>query len=310
MLTGCVLKKVENGLMDLDSTIRGEGYVDMTEIYRENFLFKYRGRRLTKDVALRDDPHVLPRGSIVLADLLDSGLIYSTGKRGCAGQSLARPLIKSFVELLNSMQIIVLQNRVVRSSDPDVPIIDLDRSNVVGYLYFRDQLKKSDLIPSNMVNDVKLHNLWHLYSNPDLLLMIRMWVASIMDMPICYDNAVVAVPEARGLPFATMFSQHGYPIIVLTKEAKFGPTFSKEYSRGYNSDSKSIHLYETLFDEARQYDQIILVDDGIASGGTLKACIELLKSESERPKRIDIIGIINHTYADRDKLPTLTMFDY
>jgi adenine/guanine phosphoribosyltransferase-like PRPP-binding protein len=316
MVMGCVIQKVNRGR---DSLISEMDDSDIDTIYRSNFLFKYRGRRLTRDVRVSDeggegDEHIIPSGSIVIADLLKSGLFYSSGARGCAGQALARPLIKSFVELLNSMEIIVVEDRLIRSDDPDVPIVDLDRSDVRGYLYHRDQLKRSDMIPSiEKTNGVILRNLWHIYSDPDLMIMIRRWI-ELVDRFAFQSRAnspIIVAPEARALPIASMF---GRPLVVMTKDDKFGPTHSQSYTRGYNADSKYLHMYDTFESDLKRHDSYVLVDDGIASGQTLKTCMQILDSFDNRTHCSAIVGIIDHSYTETDESiqreNVITMFDF
>lgn len=313
MIMGCVIQKVRNGKMRIDSTINSD---DMTDIYRSNFLFRYRGRTLTNSVVIDSEtpnPHTIPRGSVVMMDLVKSGLFYSSGSRTCSGQALTRPLIKSFVELLNSIKIIVESDEVVRSEDPDVPIVDLDASNVTGYLYYRDQLLKSDLIPTIDVNGRSILNLWHIYAQPDLSEMIRGWVrtvrAELENRNTDSESYIVCAPEAKALPLAAMFES---PLVVLTKDSKLGTTEEEEYTRGYNNQIKSLHLYDSLNDTIDG--SYILVDDGIASGGTLIASLRLLNDDSYPRQCRAIVAVIDHHYVETEpeiqSYSPITMFDF
>lgn len=313
MIIGCVLKISEMNWKCIDYMDDNADHIG--DIYRSNFLFRYRGRKLTQDVQIEN--YIMSKGSIIIINLLDSEMFYSSGERSCVGQGLARPLIKSFYNSLKSMNFVVTNYTIDINSDPDIPIVDMLRSDVTGYIFHRDQLRKSNIIPSNTVNGVKLYNLWHLYSNPDLKQMIQDWSLYIkikvlkLDPKTC--KTVIIVPEARGLPFATMIS-HNEPIIVMTKDDKFGPTIKKDYNRGYNTEIKTIHIYKSLFDEIKKYDYIVFVDDGFASGGTIGAFFEILHNDLElfeqMRDRIRIVGIINHTYIEsKQHFDLITMFD-
>lgn len=128
-------------------------------------------------------------------------------------------------------------------------------------------------------------------------------------------KSIILVPEARGLPFATMVAVND-PIVTLTKDDKFGPTLSRDYSRGYNTETKTIHMYVSLLAELKNYDQIIFVDDGIASGGTLLACLGILCDYDQEwfdkvKNNIMVIGIIQHGYSETKlDMKTITMFDF
>jgi adenine/guanine phosphoribosyltransferase-like PRPP-binding protein len=314
MLKGAVVAKIEKAVLktektehDIDTVLNDN---DILNVYRKNFLFRYRGRTLTKGVEYGDT--FIPRGSIVLADLVGAELFYSVGRRGCPGQAIARPMIKSFVQMLNKISFIVDDSDIHygRNNDVDTPFIE---GSAYGYAYYRDQLVKSSLIPSRVgLNGIELRNLWHLYSDSNLLGMIQAWIQSIQKYFEWHGIQIdtIIAPEARALPLCSMFENT--PIVVLTKTDKFGPTQTANYERGYADNIATIHLYETLVDTLKNK-RIILIDDGIASGGTLNASIDLIESNSD--SRVNAIAaIINHTYAETEpnitKRNIVTMFDF
>ena len=84
----------------------------------------------------------------------------------------------------------------------------------------------------------------------------------------------VAAAEARGFLFAAPFCERmGIPLILIRKKGKLpGKTLTKTYSLEYGEDSIQIHA-----DDVPAGGKVLLVDDLIATGGTLKAAAELLK---------------------------------
>ncbi len=85
-------------------------------------------------------------------------------------------------------------------------------------------------------------------------------------------DAVAAI-ESRGFIFAAAFAlQEKLPIILIRKAGKLpGSTLKKAYDLEYGSAEIEIHV-----EDVKQGADILLVDDLIATGGTLKAAYELL----------------------------------
>ena len=83
----------------------------------------------------------------------------------------------------------------------------------------------------------------------------------------------VAAIEARGFVFAAPFARaRGLPLILLRKKGKLpGETWQKRFSLEYGEDVLEVHK-----SDVRPGSRVLLVDDLIATGGTLAASIELL----------------------------------
>lgn len=298
MMRGVLISRLTND----DTSIEA-----IDKVYADNFLFRYRARDLTKSITT-ESGYVIPQGSTVLIDLVRSKLFFSDGVRGCAGQSMARPMIEGFHKFLSTVEYIGVSSYLEKSNDIDRP---LKTGQLCGYIYFRDHLMKSNLIPYTDIGSIKMRNLWHLYSNPDLLRMIGAWISEVRHK-IVID--LIIAPEARALPLTTMMSQldtYTKPVIVLTKTNKFGPAFSTDYTRGYNDTTSTLYLYESFADKSGL---AVIIDDGIASGGTLQASIDMVESNTKISVSC-VVAIINHTYAEserriRSDIKIHTMFDF
>ncbi len=106
----------------------------------------------------------------------------------------------------------------------------------------------------------------------------------------------VAAAEARGFLFAAPFCERlGIPLILIRKKGKLpGKTLTKTYALEYGEDSIQIHA-----DDITAGGRILLVDDLIATGGTLKAASELLtEAGAEVIGAFGVVGLPFLNYAD------------
>lgn len=107
----------------------------------------------------------------------------------------------------------------------------------------------------------------------------------------------VAAAEARGFLFAAPFCEKlGIPLILIRKKGKLpGKTLTKTYALEYGEDSIQVHE-----EDIPKGGNILLVDDLIATGGTLKAAVELLSEGGA--KVTGAFGIVGLPFLDYDKV--------
>lgn len=88
------------------------------------------------------------------------------------------------------------------------------------------------------------------------------------------DSSVVAGIEARGFIFASAIAvARGCGFVPIRKKGKLPfTTYSKQYGLEYGVDEIEIHI-----DAFEPGSKVLLVDDVLATGGTLVAAIELVK---------------------------------
>ena len=88
------------------------------------------------------------------------------------------------------------------------------------------------------------------------------------------ESTVVAGIEARGFIFASAIAvAKGRGFVPIRKKGKLPyTTFSKQYGLEYGVDEIEIHI-----DAFQPGSKVLLVDDVLATGGTLIAAIELVK---------------------------------
>jgi len=99
-------------------------------------------------------------------------------------------------------------------------------------------------------------------------------------------DAVAAV-EARGFLFAAPFAKDlGLPLMLVRKKGKLpGKTIGKKFALEYGEDAIEIHVNDVV----RGW-RVLLVDDLIATGGTIKAAAELLREAGA--SRVDIFSVV------------------
>jgi adenine phosphoribosyltransferase len=83
--------------------------------------------------------------------------------------------------------------------------------------------------------------------------------------------------EARGFLFAAPLAEkRGLPLVLARKKGKLpGATWCREYSLEYGSDTVCVHQADV-----KPGSRVLLVDDLIATGGTLKAAAEIVTGEA------------------------------
>jgi adenine phosphoribosyltransferase len=83
----------------------------------------------------------------------------------------------------------------------------------------------------------------------------------------------VAAVESRGFVFGAPFArERGLPLVLLRKKGKLpGPTWQARFTLEYGEDVLEVHK-----SDVRPGARLLLVDDLIATGGSLKAAVELL----------------------------------
>ena len=121
-------------------------------------------------------------------------------------------------------------------------------------------------------------------------------------------DAVAAI-EARGFLFAAPFAERmKLPIIIVRKKGKLpGKTLSKKFSLEYGEDEIQIHE-----SDLQKGQRILLVDDLIATGGTLEAAVELLKKGGGEVTDIfSVIGLPFLSYEEKLRpLKIHTLIEY
>ena len=121
-------------------------------------------------------------------------------------------------------------------------------------------------------------------------------------------DAVAAV-ESRGFLFAAPFAERmGVPLILVRKKGKLpGRTVSKAYALEYGQAEIEIHA-----DDIPSGGRVLLVDDLVATGGTLRAAADILSEAGADPIGVFcVIGLPFLRYEETlHGLPVVTLIEY
>jgi adenine phosphoribosyltransferase len=115
-------------------------------------------------------------------------------------------------------------------------------------------------------------------------------------------DAVAAI-EARGFVFASPFAiRTGIPLILIRKAGKLpGETISQKISLEYGEDELHVHTADVP-----SGGRVLLVDDLIATGGTLSGAVELIRKGGGLVS--DLFGVVGLPFLQYEaKLPDLTV---
>ena len=148
-------------------------------------------------------------------------------------------------------------------------------------------------------------------------------ITSILTSPTafchCIDSMVelykgrqidaIAAIEARGFLFAAPFAHRmKIPLIIIRKKGKLpGIKLSKKYALEYAEAEIEIHL-----DDVPRGKRVLLLDDLIATGGTLRAARELLISGGAQVP--EIFGVVGLPFLNYESVlsptPIKTLINY
>ena len=99
-------------------------------------------------------------------------------------------------------------------------------------------------------------------------------VDKLVEMASKYDYDVIIGPEARGFIFSAPMSYAAKkPLVLIRKPGKLpSATIKHEYDLEYGTDTLEVHI-----DAIKKGDKVLIVDDLLATGGTVKAVTELVE---------------------------------
>ena len=280
---------------------------------RSAFLFPYRVRVPQQIIQLNDK--TIEQGSYVFINLVKSGNYHSHGPRACVGTGVTQWVKDRVFDHLKDIELNLVKtthpkDRGTLSHCADVPMSP--ERYEVSWNYPRNYLQ--DHLPSYPFKNIEhFYDILKAFEDPRLFgYAVASFVEIIEQLNLDHDKIVIVAPEVRGIPLAAAIARElDVKQVYIRKPGKIpGPVLAKQYQNAYASECLEISKNADL-----QGKHIIVIDDGIASGGTLKTCCDLVEELGGDIK--SIFGMVNHRYktkiaaldAYHDRIHTLFDFE-
>jgi adenine phosphoribosyltransferase len=161
-------------------------------------------------------------------------------------------------------------------------------------------------IPDFPKPGVLFYDITSILTNPDAF---QFCLHKMMDVYGKKEIGGIAAVEARGFLFAAPFAAEiGIPLVLIRKKGKLpGKTITASYSLEYGEAEIQLHV-----DDIENGKNYLLVDDLIATGGTLKAAARLIKEAGGEVT--DIFGVVGLPFLNFDEVlegyKITTLIDY
>lgn len=159
--------------------------------------------------------------------------------------------------------------------------------------YIKNNIKNIDNFPKN---GVSFKDISPLFERPELIdRIIELFALE------CKDADVIIAPDARGFLFGPLLAlEIRRPFVMVRKEGKLpGNTISQEYSLEYGKSK-----IEMIIGQIKENQKVVVVDDVLATGGTVEAIQKLIKKQkAEIIKSLFLVEI--QELKGRDRLKKL-----
>lgn len=259
----------KNAILELTNkniiTSDDKNEVKQTSLYN-GFLFPWRARKINQN------NDIFKVGDYVLGNIKDTRLFFSCGPRSCIGPRLFNKFYGHLLEILKPFELSLVnpENKIVRCSDENRPFIISKhkvRLNMSKY-YLETNLK------SSYHNGIEFYHIHEISQDPILFNWIINEFISLIKQHnnnLQIDGIVSA--EARGWIFAAPVAQRlGLPLITVRKKGKLpGDVIGINYKKDGYGDEETIEIQSDIGNK-----NLVIIDDGIASGVTTDAIYKLV----------------------------------
>lgn len=161
-------------------------------------------------------------------------------------------------------------------------------------------------VPNFPKSGIQFKDITPILANPEAFAFV---IKTFTDMVKKEQITAIAAPEARGFIFGSA--------LALALKVKFVPirkpgklpykTYHVEYQLEYGTDKLEIHQ-----DALTKNDKVLLIDDLIATSGTIHACLALIKQTQAQVTAIAALITLKefHDQQDFDKIPVHSLIEF
>ena len=248
------------------------------------FLFPFRFRYFNKGYDM------FGNGDYAIINMLCTKLHFSYGPRACIGPKIFNIFYKQILEMLKDYRITCVDNnKVSYDTDPNIPA--MISKHTIRLKMDKEYLKEN--MPHYEHKGItKFYRVTWINERPELMNYIY-WKMEKYVKNRNYDCDGIVTAEARGFLYAPEIANKlNLPLYPIRKAGKLpGPTYSETYSKAYDKEE----TVEISKDCDLIGKNLVLIDDGIATGGTTRAIYDLINKAGGNV--ISVIVILKHTYT-------------
>jgi adenine phosphoribosyltransferase len=262
---------------------------EKTKHLSKGFLFPNRFRIIKKTSENYQE------GDYAIVNLVHSKLFFSYGPRSCVGPMIFEKFYTSLLDSIKDFKISLDNDNVTYSSDPNIPVVTsthrirytLNENYLTQVLPFYEKEESKPLVSQQLQKKLKFYRMEACTENPILF----SYIIDSLSQKVPKDCQYIFTAEARGFLFAAPVAHKlGLPLVLMRKKGKIvGPVEAVEYLKAYGST-------ETLeVPKLSCRGKAIIIDDGIASGGTTQAMYVL--SSKVQAEIMKVLVVVRHGYT-------------
>lgn len=264
-----------------------------------SFLFPHRIRVIGADIDVETNSDEglisIKEGDIAIVNMLSNKFFFSYGPRSCIGTSFSTKFYNKLCEIFDQYDIIRTDaNDVIKSPNTNIP--EIISAHKIELVMKKDTLKNTmDNFPHKGVQ--KFYRIESITEDVTMFkYIITQMVERIKHVQLVQKKQIdcIVLSEARGFMFMPVGYLLSIPIIMARKKDKIaGPVKHISYNKNY--DNQETIEISTRSSHLLLRKNIVIIDDGLASGETTKALHQLCISMGANV--IDVIVAIRHSYS-------------
>ena len=153
--------------------------------------------------------------------------------------------------------------------------------------------------------DILFRDVLPILRNPEIFYSL---ITEMSELNICKSADAILAIDARGFLFGSALALKSFkPLVVARKPGKLpGKILTNTYSLEYGTNSLSIQK-----DSIKDYESFLIVDDLLATGGTVESVSKLLYSQNKKITGLNIIVELSELKArDKFDFPVISRITY